>query len=206
VLFVIAMQIIFILKTNHTSVDGEEFAEPYDSFVELASVVDLDVPRLVPFGCFVETSWDHVDSLVSITLAPVFIFVFGSFVIFSWPYETPHDQAKALARFRYYFARFMLLAYPAISRTICQCFRCDEYVGGDVLLKADLSIACETDQYVGMVVYAVLCSLIYSAGIPAVVWLKLWRWRHELNPLKYEDEARAIKVRVRVRLWAGRQV
>ena len=53
VIFIITMQIIFTLKTNHTSIGGAAMAEPYDSFVNLASIVDLDLPRVVPFGWWV---------------------------------------------------------------------------------------------------------------------------------------------------------
>ena len=42
VVFVITMQIIFTLKSNHTSIGGQPMAEPYESFVELTSIVDLD--------------------------------------------------------------------------------------------------------------------------------------------------------------------
>ena len=65
------------------------------------------------------------------------------------------------------------------------------------LLKADLSINCLSGRYWGMLVYANLSLLIYSFGIPMVLFAKLWKWRHELNPPKYEDEQRAIRARLK---------
>jgi hypothetical protein len=203
VIFIITMQIIFILKSNHTSVGGAEMTEPYASFVELISVVDLDLPRLLPFNCLTEREWDHFDSLVSVTATPIFLFISGSGLVQTKHCKsTARDSNQAHGRFRYYFIRVMLLAYPAISRTICQSFRCDEYDGGDTygepkLLKADLSIDCDGVRYEPMVAYAALTLLIYSIGIPLVLFLKLYKWRRELNPSKYEDEERAIKARLK---------
>ena len=47
VLFIITMQIIFTLKSNHTSIGGAPMAQPYARFVELTSVVNalLDNPE-----------------------------------------------------------------------------------------------------------------------------------------------------------------
>jgi hypothetical protein len=65
------------------------------------------------------------------------------------------------------------------------------------LLKADLSINCLSGRYWGMLVYANLSLLVYSLGIPLVLFVKLWKWRHVLNPPKYEDETRAAKARLK---------
>ena len=95
----------------------------------------------------------------------------------------------------------LLFSYPAISRTICQSFRCSSFEDGTdegaLFLTADMSIGCKGDTYSGMTAYASLCVLIYSVGIPLFLWLKLFKWRRELNPPGYEDEDRAIKARMR---------
>ena len=56
-------------------------AEPYESFVELTSIVDLDLPRLLPFSCMMERSWDHLDSLTSVTITPFALFALGSALV-----------------------------------------------------------------------------------------------------------------------------
>ena len=108
--FIITMQIIFILKSNHTSVGGAEMAEPYASFVELTSFVDLDVPRLLPFNCLAEREWDHFDSLVSVTIAPLLLFASGSVLVHAkYRRRTANERGRAHDKFRYYFAQLMLL-------------------------------------------------------------------------------------------------
>ena len=123
VLFIITMQIIFILKSNHTSVGGAEMAEPYASFVELTSFVDLDVPRPVPFNCLAEREWDHFDSLVSVTTAPLVLFASGSGLVHAkYHRRIASERKRAHGHFSYYFAQFMLLAVsrglPSSSMTI----------------------------------------------------------------------------------------
>ena len=93
-------------------------------------------------------------------------------------------------------------SYSAISRTICQSFRCDAYDDGTseglAYLTADKSIDCHSLRYAGLVCYAVLALLVYSIGVPVALYLRLWRWHVLLDPPRYQqDEARALVVRVR---------
>mmetsp|Transcript_24999 Transcript_24999/g.57947 ORF Transcript_24999/g.57947 Transcript_24999/m.57947 type:complete len:1793 (+) Transcript_24999:178-5556(+) len=201
-LFVVTMQIIVILKFNHTSVGGKEMEEPYAGFVELLSAVDIDLPRLIPFNCLVETEWNHFESLKTVTVVPVVFFISVSILIVCLsPCLSTNGRAQAQMRFNYCFIRALLVGYPAISRQICQCFRCDEYDRGtdggfQSLLKADLSIDCNTTMFRTMFAYASVCCFAYCVGIPAVVFLKLFRWRRALNP-PYEDTARAVRARLK---------
>ena len=48
-----------------------------------------------------------------------------------------------------------------------------------------------------MLIYAWASAFVYSFGIPAALLVALYRHRHELNPPKYEDEARAVKARMK---------
>ena len=48
-----------------------------------------------------------------------------------------------------------------------------------------------------MLIYAWASAFVYSFGIPAALLVALYRHRHELNPPKYEDEARAVKARLK---------
>ena len=86
-------------------------AEPYASFVELTSVVDLDVPRLLPLSCLLGRTWNHFDSLVSMTATPFVLFAVGSgLVTLKYRRDTSRGRRNAHNNFRYYFARVMLLA------------------------------------------------------------------------------------------------
>ena len=60
-----------------------------------------------------------------------------------------------------------------------------------------MSIDCDTLRYKFMLVYANLSLLVYSIGIPLILFFRLFKWRRELNPPGFEDEARAIKTRMK---------
>ena len=86
-------------------------AEPYESFVQLISAVELDLPQLLPFSCLMGREWDHLDALLTVTVTPVVLFAGGSVMVQATNLYTPKgDRARAHSTFRYYFARLMLLA------------------------------------------------------------------------------------------------
>ena len=45
-------------------------AEPYQSFIQLTSVVDLNL-QLMPFSCMTGRAWNHWHSLIIVTTSPV---------------------------------------------------------------------------------------------------------------------------------------
>lgn len=204
VLFIVCLQIITVLKVNHDSMEGAKFmAEPYNTYLKLASVFDLKLVQLLPLNCFSDTYFDHFYVLVTTTLVPpvaAFSFFFTAWLVSKSSAGETAKSATGETR-KKVFMQALLFAYPPISRTICQSFRCSDFdddgKGRDVsFLTADMSIDCSEDRYWAMVVYANLCVLIYSVGIPLVLFLKLFKWRNELNP-GYEDEERAIRVRMK---------
>ena len=202
ILFVITMQIIFILKDNHSSLGGAQMSEPYNSFVGFLSILDLDIARMSGphFQCITPGHWGHFGGLVLVTsIAPV-LYILIAVATSAWVQKsTTRDKAGAWRQVNHYFIRALLLSYPAISRVICQSIRCDTYDGGadedPVLLKADLSIKCESDQYIALVAYAGACGLVYSLGIPSFLLIKLYLARRYLNPPGYEDWTRAVRSR-----------
>ena len=68
--------------------------EPYASFVDVMSlIVELDVPSLVPFNCFVDTGWNHKDALVTTTSLPLVVFALGSLAVYGWYFTKKGEEA-----------------------------------------------------------------------------------------------------------------
>ena len=159
-------------------------------------MVDLDIKQLLPLNCMSADRYDHLDTLLTTTLVP--LGATGALlltpVVLKW-----NRSRKAAMEKR--FVQAMLFAYPAISRTICQSFRCtsfDDGTGKGVqYLTADMSIDCDSSDYKAMVFYAILSLLVFSIGIPSLLFARLFKWRHQLNPPGYEDEGRAVKARMK---------
>ena len=98
-------------------------AEPYESYLAAVSAVDLDFTRLLPFNCLSDERFDHMDSLVTVTLFPLALPALGLGAV-------RFLRRASMATFKSHFIQLMLLVYPAISRQICQSFRCDEFDDG----------------------------------------------------------------------------
>ena len=72
-------QIIAVLKQNHESLGGEPMSEPYNSFVNFCSFVNLDFAQLLPIDCLSTDHFDHLDKLVTVTiLGPIIVSVWES--------------------------------------------------------------------------------------------------------------------------------
>ena len=106
-------------------------AEPYESFVELFSIFDLNLSRLalLPFSCVLQRQFDHLDSVISVSLTPIALYAIGIGLV-RLKYAA-RDRERVRKMMTFYFVRLLLLGYPAISRTICQSFRCDIFDAGE---------------------------------------------------------------------------
>ena len=63
-----------------------------------------------------------------------------------------------------------------ISRVICQSFACKAFDGIDYeLLAADLAVACDSERYELMVVYASITLILFSIGVPSALIVSLFR-------------------------------
>ena len=50
------MQIVVILKSNHTAQGGKEVTAPYSNFLDAVSFMTLDAIEFVPFSCMYTNS------------------------------------------------------------------------------------------------------------------------------------------------------
>ena len=62
-----------------------------------------------------------------------------------------------------------------------QCFACESFDDGSLLLVADYSLSCETKLYKAMRFYSVLMLLVWPVGVPLVFTCVLIRYRHQIN-------------------------
>ena len=83
-------------------------AEPYNSFVNLVSFVNMDVSGLLPLNCLSEKYFDHFDKLVTTTIVgPLAVLVLV--LLFIHPkWGTRFTRAKARKDARMIFIEFML--------------------------------------------------------------------------------------------------
>ena len=114
---------VYLTPTAHPpSVGGAQMAEPYNSFVNLVSFVNMDVSGLLPLNCLSDDYFDHFDQLVTATLfGPLAVLVLVVGVVHP-RIGTNASRAKAKKEVEAIIIRILVLIYPTISRIICQSF------------------------------------------------------------------------------------
>jgi len=166
---------------------------PQLRYVSLVSVVDLDYTEVLPFNCITGTQFTHVSALVLVTLVPVVAAL--TIAIFVSIRKSSSITTKSN------FLQLMFLAYPSISRQICLSYRCTHFEDGTAsgvsALASDLAIDCSSTEYTNLIIYASVMGMVYCVGVPLALFLSLARHRHILNPPGFEEEPRAIAVRLR---------
>jgi hypothetical protein len=74
----------------------------------------------------------------------------------------------------------LFLAYPGVSVQILRMFKCLE-IDGAWWLAVDMRLRCFDTRWYFFAVYAGVMGVLYVAGLPAVVFVILWRRRHKLH-------------------------
>ena len=212
----VTLQIILLIRSNHSSVGGRAMPTPYFDFLAALSFLALDVVQFLPLKCASGDDFDHLDSLLVMTLVPLAVLgaaMAGVTVL--------REQKKQAAKRRdgssgvsaggdvhtdkgmrkrdmvCYFLWGLNLVLPTISRQICRSFRCVEYDDSKFThLAADLSISCDSSEYTGMATFAVAMMFVYPMGTPLLLFAMLLPFRERFSPPEARhDEAEAIRQR-----------
>ena len=75
------------------------------------------------------------------------------------------------------FLMVMMIVYPSLCRTICQCFSCKPFDDGEFkYLRVDYSMSCiDSVRYTSMVCLAILMLLVWAFGIPLSLYVSLFK-------------------------------
>ena len=158
----VTLQIVLLVKSNHSSLGGSQMPPPYGDFLKAISFLVLDIIQWLPLNCAYTDGFSAWDALVFVTISPIAIFILVLILAWVWKLcgrsERRSKKPPKVARVLGYFLHVMLLVLPTISRRICQTFRCSGY--DDLrLLDMDLEIDCSSKEYEVMLVYAWLMVL-----------------------------------------------
>mmetsp|Transcript_76376 Transcript_76376/g.218732 ORF Transcript_76376/g.218732 Transcript_76376/m.218732 type:complete len:911 (-) Transcript_76376:125-2857(-) len=201
----VTMQIITLVKTNHSNLGGSEMPTPYGGFLESMSFFGFDLVQLLPLNCFSKNgNFGHMQALLLMTLSPLVILVLVLLlecVLKARAMGAKDKEKKQTGEFGHNIALFLqgiMLILPAVSRRVFQSFRCDVFDNGngpDVsLLAADHNIDCNGSDYGSITAYAALMVLLYPLGVPIAFYITLRRFRSQLDP-RGVPEAKVIEMR-----------
>jgi len=114
---------------------------------------------------------------------------------------TQHPRfAAVLDRFVRSVGILSWLVYPSVSMTVLESFDCNDYGADGSWLVVDHRVDCAGDEYSNILIWAIVCVVIYAVGIP--VWIitmlskyGVWRMADAKQHQARFDEALALRER-----------
>jgi hypothetical protein len=178
--------ITFQIITTFVRITGVSYPKPYASFLSWVDVINLDLGWLIGTGCVVQLNF--YGRLLLGTLIPMGLCALLA-LSWRWRMRSGLDDIQ-LAHWRSHHVQALVilffLLYSTQSSLIFQTFACEEVAGTDMYyLRADLSISCDSPEYMYYRAYALVMVMVYPVGILSFfIWLVLWRDRQQLMDLK----------------------
>ena len=217
----VTMQAIVLLKDNHASVGGTDFADPYKHFLKYFQWMAFDFIDVLPVECVLGTqTFDFFSKLIFTTLVPILLFVLVYIVGCAFPDSRYNNNIKNIQVNRkthmmqyihYGGVQALYLTLPLICTTVCQTFRCDSFCydnpedeecspqDTEWYLSVDYSIECHDygDYWGGypkmpLLIYASVMVLIFPVGVPLALYFFLWRLRRKFDPVGLREQAALI--------------
>jgi hypothetical protein len=184
------------------------FPVQFARYLNAMTVFNLNVMSAVPVDCAHDGTYDFLDKLVMITLAPIGLSLLllmaciAEYTYRSLAYRHLHAIAKASEEVldkeekklskvvTRYLTLFFLLTYlvlPFIATTLFRTFLCTDLDPNnedadldDLFLTADMRISCTSDYYKRGLAYAAVMIVVYVIGIPLMYLILLYRSRKEI--------------------------
>jgi len=134
----------------------------------LGSIVQIDLAQAMPIDCI--ANFGFFGSLVVRTALPLLLILL--LAAFSKVFRCYKKEEIAGMLSSGWFV-VLFLVYPSCSSAVFQAFMCDEMDDGSAYLRMDYSMRCYAqnkgawdEEYIGVMVYAILMGLIYPLGTP----------------------------------------
>lgn len=166
----------------------------YQEFLDGLNVFNFDLSWIVSAGCVIDIDY-HGRLLIS-TIGPIIAILFlgGTYAT---AVSINRGNLETLQMIRNKHVSMVVLltffVYTSVSSTVFQAFACEELDDGNIYLRADYRIKCDSSQHKAYQVYAGFMVVLYIAGIPAFYGALLFRDR---DILKHAEADRQTTARV----------
>ena len=142
------------------------------------SLADLRMGSLVPLECiFKDVDAFHV-TLISNTIAPFVIVLLLATLHVAFA-RAGREQCSGLCVHIGFW--FIFLVYTSVTSIIFQTFVCYNVADGTRMLRADLTIDCNSNAHLRASVYAVIMIFVYPVGVFCLYAAILFKNRHILR-------------------------
>ena len=170
----------------------------FQSFVGYLSFINLDLGSSIPTHCS-SSPLNDLDKMIITTLIPligilVLLFVYCLQIIHHFRNISENLEMKKvfamrlLIKYLKYVFLPLYITLPPISVTILKTFTCtnldvnneDPLNETHLLLAEDFTVDCNSSEYMFRYYWAVIMTVIYPIGIPAVFLCMLYKYRHKI--------------------------
>lgn len=176
----------------------------YEDFLGgLSSIVGLELGTILSTGCVID--FDFHGRLLFSTLGPLMALgIVG--VTCSVAVYRNRDSQEAIQRIKQKHASMALLitflVYSSVSSTVFRMFACEGLDDGNIYLRSDYNIECDSRQHRALQVYAGIMIFVYPVGIPALYAFLLFANRGAIKDgHRREHGELSIYVEVMSDLW-----
>ena len=175
------------------------YSAVYQRFLDGVNILNIDITKVLSMGCIIDLDFHHRLFISTLGPAAVLTVLGAMYAVYRRIYRPSYYDFVVAVReednHRYVSVVLLLtfLMYSPVSSTLFQMFSCDELDGGKSYLRADYRIDCNSPAHRSLQVYAACMMLVYTAGIPILYGILLFRNRKALIEKSTRQEDAAIK-------------
>ena len=142
------------------------FPHVYQRFLDALDVFNLDLTLMLSVGCVVDI--DFHDRLLVSTITPLVALVFmaGTYAAATTINKGAHDALQVIWNKHVSLVLLLtFLVYSGVSAALFKTFACEPLDDGNIYLRADYSIQCDSPKHEALKVYAGVMMVLYTVGI-----------------------------------------
>ncbi|CAN0225140.1 unnamed protein product, partial [Scytosiphon promiscuus] len=166
------------ILTQFTSVANVAYPDVYQHFLDMLDVFNFELGWALSAGCVVDL--DFHDRLLISTVGPMIgvLFLVMTYAAVAFVSRDSPETLKTIWN-KHVFMVLLLafLVYSGVSSVIFKTFACEELADGNVYLRADYRIQCDSLKHQRFEVYAAFMVFVYAVGIPVFFGVLLFRDR-----------------------------
>ena len=154
----------------------------YQELLEGLTLLNFDFGWILSAACVVDVDF-HAELIITTASPLAVVALLGLTYMVALRRNYGSESALRSVRRKYANAITLvaLLVYSSVSSVVFRAFACDSLDDGNVYLRSDCRIECNSPKHTAFQVYAGLMIALYPVGIPVFFAVLLFRKRKDLK-------------------------
>ena len=157
------------------------YPDVYQRFLDALEVFNFDLTWILSAGCVMDV--DYHDCLLASTIPPLIALAFMAGT-YAAAVRINRGAPEALQKIWNKHVSMVLLltflVYSSVSSVLFAAYSCERLDDGNVYLRVDYQIRCNSSKHVAFQIYAGIMILLYPVGIPTLYGYLLFKYRKVL--------------------------